>query len=40
MRVRLLAAATLAPLAITLVSLALASVALADPCPTPSGGGC
>ncbi len=40
MRARLYALATFAPLAFVLVSLAMALVAVADPCPSESTGGC
>ena len=40
MRARLYALATFAPLVFAVVSLAMAMVAVADPCPSQSTGGC
>lgn len=40
MHLRLVTLLRLLPLAFVLVSLALATVGLADPCPGPDSGGC
>jgi hypothetical protein len=40
MRARVMWLATLAPLVLVLVSLALGVTALADPCPSPGSTGC
>lgn len=40
MRARLYIYASLFPLVLLVVSLALATVGLADPCPSPDSGGC
>jgi len=40
MRARLYAFATFAPLALTVVSLLMALVAVAEPCPSQDLGGC
>jgi hypothetical protein len=40
MRARIFWLATLAPVVLVVVSLALGAVALADPCPSPGSTGC